>query len=182
MNLDEPIHMWIGHCSPEELEAATDVCCDLPRCGEVTLVLCLPRELHAADATRALARLGSIADILVVVASDEDRLLGGEPGPSDVCVVAGGTSRARVLIEPDPERAVVGSMQWLRPGDTFCVLWPREQGPSSLRTVIGLGSCWRGAWDEPENGEFHAFPRGPDGSDAHDHQATDDGAESQGDR
>ena len=46
MILDEPLNVWIGVCAPHELEA------------EVTLVLCLPREVQAAKATRALTRAG----------------------------------------------------------------------------------------------------------------------------
>ena len=135
-------------------------------------MLCLPREVRAANATRALARAGSLADTLVLIATDEDRLRW----------VARGTGRVRVLIEPDPKRAVVGSMQWLRRDDTFCVVWSREQDRSALKALIGLGAAWRGAWDEPEDGEFHAFPRGPEGFYTHDHQATDDGTKQGEDR
>ena len=182
MILDEPLNVWIGVCAPHELEATLSACCELPGGGEVTLVLCLPREVQAANATRALARAGSLADTLVLVATDEDRLRWGALGENDLCAVARGTGRVRVLVEPDPKRAVVGSMQWLRRDDTFCVVWSREQGRSALEALIGLGVAWRGAWDEPEDGEFHAFPRGPDGFYTHDHQATDDGTKQGEDR
>lgn len=182
MILDEPMNVWISACCPEELGAALDACSELPRCGEVTLVLCLPLEIQAANATRALARAGNLADTLVLIATDEDRLRWGALGENDVCAVARGTGRVRVLIEPDPKRAVVGSMQWLRRDDTFCVVWSREQSRSALEALIDLGAAWRGAWDEPKDGEFHAFPRGPDGFYAHDHQATDDGSKQGKDR
>ena len=182
MILDEPINVWIGACCPEELGAALDACRELPRRGEFTLVLRIPREIHAAAATRALAWAGSLADTLVLIATDEDRLRWGALGENDLCAVARGTGSVRVLIEPDPKRAVVGSMQRLRRDDTFCVVCSREQGRSALEAFIGLGAAWRGAWDEPEDGEFHAFPRGPDGFHTHDHQATDDGTRQGEDR
>ena len=65
-------------------------------------------------------------------------------------------------------------MQWLRLADTFCVVWSREQCRLALEGLIALGSSWRGAWDEPENGEFHACPRGPDRFYTHDDQATEE--------
>jgi hypothetical protein len=176
------MNVWISACCPEELGAALDACSELPRCGEVTLVLCLPLEIQAANATRALARAGNLADTLVLIATDEDRLRWGALGENDVCAVARGTGRVRVLIEPDPKRAVVGSMQWLRRDDTFCVVWSREQSRSALEALIDLGAAWRGAWDEPKDGEFHAFPRGPDGFYTYDHQATDDGSKQGKDR
>ena len=182
MTLDEPMSVWVSACCPEELGAALDACSELPRRGEITLVLCLPRETQAADVTRALARAGSLADTLVLIATDEDRLRWGALGENDICAVARGTGRVRVLIEPDPKRAVVGSVQWLRRDDTFCVVWSREQDRSALEALIGLGAAWRGAWDEPEDGEFHAFPRGPDVFYTHDHQTTDDGTKQGEDR
>jgi len=167
--------IWMSACCPEEMGVALDACSELPRRGEVTLVLCLPREIQAADATRALARAGSLADTLVLVATDEDRLRWGALGENDMCAVARGTGRVRVLSEPDPKRAVVGSMQWLRRDDTFCVVLSREQSRCPIEALIGLGAAWRGAWDEPEDGECHAFPSGPDGFYTRDHQATDHG-------
>ena len=74
MTIDEPMSVWMSACCPEELGAALDACSELPRRGEVTPVLCLPREIQAADATRALAGAGSLADTLVLIATDEDRL------------------------------------------------------------------------------------------------------------
>ena len=91
-----------------------------------------PREVQAANATRALGRAGSLADTLVPIATDEDRLRWG----------------AR----------------------------------SALEALIGLGAAWRGAWADPEDGEFHAFARGADGFYTHDHQAPDDGTEQGEDR
>ena len=171
--LDEPLNVWVSSCGPEDLGEALSACRRLRRHGDVTLVLCLSREMPAPEATRALARAGTIADTLVLIASDEDRLRWGALGTNDLCAVARGTGRVRVLIEPDPKRAVVGSMQWLRPDDTFCVVWSSEPSRLALEGLIALGSSWRGAWDEPENGEFHACPRGPDGFYTHDDQATE---------
>ena len=51
MILDEPLNVWIGVCAPHELEATLSACCELPGAGEVTLVLRLPREVQAANAT-----------------------------------------------------------------------------------------------------------------------------------
>ena len=82
MILDEPMNVWISACCPEELGAALDACSELPRCGEVTIVLCLPLEIQAANATRALARAGNLADTLVLIATDEDRLRWGALGMS----------------------------------------------------------------------------------------------------
>ena len=173
--LDEPLNVWVSSCEPEDLGAALSACSRLPRHGDVILVLCLPREMQAADATRALERAGAIADTLVLIASDEDRLRWGALGTNDLCAVASGNGRVRVVIEPDPKRAVVGSMQWLRPDDTFCVVWSSEPSRLVLEGLIALGSSWRGSWDEPENGEFHACPRGPDGFYTHDCQAIQQG-------
>jgi len=172
--LDEPLYVWVSSCEPEHLGAALSAYSRLPRHGQVTLVLGLPRDMPAADVPRALARAGAIADTLVLIASDEDRLRWGALGDNDLCAVARGTSSVRVLIEPDPKRAVVGSMQWLRPDDTFCVVWSSEPSRLALEGLIALGSSWRGSWEEPGNGEFHACPRGPDGFYAYDDQATEE--------
>jgi hypothetical protein len=171
--LDEPLNVWVSSCEPEHLGAALSACSKLPRHGGVTLVLSLTRDMLAAEATRTLARAGAIADTLVLIASDEDRLRWGALGTNDLRAAARGTGSVRVLIEPDPKRAVVGSMQWLRPAGTFCVVWPREQYPLDLEALIALGSSWRGAW-EPEKGEFHARPRGPDGFYTWDYQAAEE--------
>ena len=179
--LDESLNVWIGLCgSMAEIEAAMGALSALPGISEVTLVLSLPRDLRAPEATCALARAGTIATTLVVVASDDDRLRWGALWPNDLCAVVRGSGGDRVLLEPAPERAVVASMQWLRAGDTFCVLWPRKHGLLSLHAAIGLGASWRGAWDDPENGEFHSFPRGPDGSYADVQHAIDENSSPQG--
>jgi len=172
--LDEPLNVLVSSCEPEDMGEALSACSRLPRHGDVTLVLCLPRDMQAADATHTVARAGAIADTLMLIASDEDRLRWGALGTNDLCAVARGTGSVRVLIEPDPKRALVGSMQCLRPDDTFCVVWSSEPIRLALEGLIALGSSWRGAWDEPGNGEFHACPRGPDGFYAHDYQATEE--------
>ena len=78
--LDEPLNVWVSSCEPEDLGEALSACSRLPRHGDVTLVLCLPREMQAAEATPALAREGAIADTLVLIASDEDRRRWGALG------------------------------------------------------------------------------------------------------
>lgn len=63
-----------------------------------------------------------------------------------------------VLIEPEPERAVIGAMQSLREGDTFALLWSNEPGLSDPSSLVVQGARWRSSWDAPENGEFHWLP------------------------
>lgn len=161
--LDEPIGVWAGPCGPTDVDVALSACCSLPHHGRLTLVLWLPQTTPATDAARALAKAGAFADTLVLIASEGDRLRWGALGVADLCAIARGSGGVRVLVEPDSRRAVAGSMQRLRSGDTFCVVWSTERGRPALDGLLALGAAWRNAWDEPEDGEFHGSPRGPDG-------------------
>ncbi len=58
------------------------------------------------------------------------------------------------LTEPDLYRAVVGAMQWLRPGSSFVLVWPGWQDPSKAHWLLEQGRRWRAAWDAPEDGQF----------------------------
>lgn len=158
--LDEAIGVWVGSCGPDDVDAALTACSRLG--GASTLVLWLPRALAPEHVCRALGRAATVAETLVLIANDRDRYRWGALGDSDVRAVArrGGRENGRVLIEPDPRRAVVGAMQWLGPGDSLYILWPDEPDCLALDGLIALGAAWRGAWDEPENGEFHNAPRG----------------------
>lgn len=162
MVLDEAIGVWVGSSRPDDVDAALTACSRLVRGGASTLVLWLPRALSPEQVCRALGRAATVAETLVLIADDRDRYRWGALGKSDVRAVArrGGREGGRVLIEPDPRRAVVGAMQWLGPGDSLYILWPDEPDRLALDGLIALGAAWRGAWDEPENGEFHDAPRG----------------------
>lgn len=161
VHIDESIEVWIGAWDATDLEPTLEACASLPRRGDLTLVLGLPPGLSRDRAERALAHAARITGTLTLVASDADRLAWGALTEADLRAAACANRAARVLVEPDPKRAVVGSMQWLRPGDAFCVLWPAERGAAALEGLIALGAAWRGAWDAPDDGEFHDASRGP---------------------
>jgi hypothetical protein len=163
MVLDEPLGAWAACCGPNDVDAALRDCSRIARQGRLVLALWLPKQMAPEDAARALSQAGSVADTLVLVVSEEDRRRWGALGENDLRAVARGDGGVRVVIEPDPTLAVVGSMQWLRPGDTFCVVGPIEQGRLVLEALVALGAAWRAAWDEPESGQFHDRPRGPGG-------------------
>lgn len=169
--LDEPIGVWFSRVESSEVVTALDACRGIPREGTFTIVLWPPVTMPWPNVRGVLERAGSVADTLVLVASDEDRLRWGALGTNDLCATARKAGAARVLVEPDPKRAVVGAMQWLRARDAFCAIGPREQ---ALERFIALGAAWRGSWDEPENGEFHDCPRGPEDLFPHPRHATED--------
>lgn len=62
------------------------------------------------------------------------------------------------LTESDPARAVIGTMQWLRGGDTFALLWPAELGFEVAESLVTQGASWRASLEAPEEGEFHPLP------------------------
>lgn len=158
--LDELIGVWMGCCGPNGVDATLNACAGLSPHGRFTLVLWLPRALSPEDAMRSINLAGAMADTLVLVASDEDRLRWGALGENDLRALARAGGGKGVLVEPDPKRAVVGAMQWLRPDDTYCVVGPPDHDRVAVESLIALGATWRGAWDQPENGEFHDCPRG----------------------
>ena len=158
--LDERIGVWVGCCGRDGVDAPLNACAGLSPRGRFTLVLWLSRALPAENAIRSIERAAAMADALVLVASDEDRLRWGALGENDLRALARGGGGKSVLLEPDPKRAVVGAMQWLRPDDVFCVVGPRDDDLVAVERLIALGATWRGAWDQPENGEFHDCPRG----------------------
>lgn len=164
LDLDEVLNAWACTCGPNELEAALRTFSHVSRTGRVTLILHLPQAIGADAAIRTVAWAGGVADRLVVVASEEDRARWGALAVGDLRALAQETREVQVLVEPDPERAVIGSMQWLRPHDTFFVVWPGDAAGSALTRLLAFGASWREAWDEPENGEFTAGPRGPERS------------------
>jgi hypothetical protein len=153
--LDESLHVWIGACGLSELAPFLELGGPLPRNGRRIVVLSLPEETSTKPVLGRLRQVGGSADRWVVVAP----LSPVSPTHGLANVPADNDGAPRVLFEPDLRRAIIGSMLWLRAGDQFWILGPRELEDSTLHAAIWLGSRWRGAWEEPEYGEFHPDPR-----------------------
>lgn len=143
VTLNEPASVWVGSCSGPEAVLTLAACERLPRVGRLLVVLCPPPELSAAAREALVCRLGRSADRLVVA---------GELSPFP-------TALPHVLWEADPLRAIAGTLLMLGPEDVLCILGTPTGGHTTLQTALALGSHWRGAWDEPEQGEFHRNPR-----------------------
>lgn len=155
LELGEPLNAWVQLCVPTEEGPGPSGLRAAPRSGETTVVVRLAQTIGAGAALDAIASAAGLADRLVLIASDEDRLSWGALQVGDLRAAA--AAPVRLLIEPDPEHAVVGAMQWLARGDTFLVAWPRDER-STLDRFIALGVSWRAAWESPENGEFTPGP------------------------
>jgi len=158
--IDEPVDVWVSTWSAEDLAATLEACAALPREGNLALVVWLPPQLSRDRAERALAYAGRIAATLTLVAGDAERLAWGALAEGDIRAAASTERPVPVLVEPDPRRAVVGSMQLLRRGDALCVLWSAARGSLELDHLVALGAAWRAAWDAPDVGEFFDNPRG----------------------
>lgn len=162
--IDEALDIWTGLCgSMAEVEALLQAAVDAAGSRPLTLVLAVPPELQSEEAASALARARDAADTLVFVVADDDRARWGDRA-SDLVALARVNCRACVFLESDPGRAVVASMQRLREGHAFCVLWPSAWGQAALRAAVAAGIRWRGAWDDADGAECFAVPRGPDGA------------------
>lgn len=152
--MNERVNVWIGSCGGEEAAAALAAYEQLPRTGRRFTVLCPEGDLSASGLARMVSRWGRLADVLVVAGEAAATVADtAADAPDPDC------RSPRVLFEADLERAVAGTLQWLRADDTLCLLGPGPEAGRLLRAAIALGGRWRGAWDEAENGEFHSFPR-----------------------
>lgn len=138
----------------------------VPRKGAgLTIILVLPTAITTAEALRTLNRWDSVAYTFVLTWTHG----GGMPRHAVAPAATRGAGQAgtasRVLIEPDAERALIGSLQAVHTGDMLRIVAVdvSARDVSALRWAVVCGIGWRAAWDEPENGEFHASARGPDG-------------------
>ncbi len=128
------------------------------RKGRLFLVARLPGEI-GRDGWMALLDTATPLAGRVILVPPQAPTLTLEPLPE---IVACQTWPCPLAVEPDPQRAVVGTMQSVSMGDTLAVLWP-ETGVAELLSHVVQAARWRSSWEAPEEGEFHWLPPEPNG-------------------
>lgn len=118
-------------------------------------LLRLPDSCEGPDMMRALRAIGPHAHRLVLVATSAQRWRWGALAASDVGAISKCT---RVLVEENPVRAVIATLQWLRSHDTFLTVWPGGLDDSRLRRALLLGRAWRAAWESCEDDDLTSPP------------------------
>ncbi len=128
------------------------------RKGRLFLVARLPDEI-GRDGWMAMLDTATPLALRVILVPPQAPALTLEPLTE---IVAHHTWPCPLVVEPDPQRAVIGIMQSVTMGDTLAVLWP-ETGVAELLSLVLQAARWRATWEAPEQGEFHWLPPEPNG-------------------
>jgi len=154
----EVLHIWTCAYRPDRL---LDAQSQIPRGGpgDATLLLRLAPALTARMVSPLLRGIGGHYARIVLIPHD-GRLLPDDAPP--LADLQAAVRPARLLVEPHPGLAVAGSLQLLRPGDSFVVCWPADEPRTELDRAVARGLRWRGAWNRPDP-DFASVPCGAQG-------------------
>jgi hypothetical protein len=160
VDIGEPIDAYVALArTPLDVLASLKALRGLAKTGW-TLVLHLPTAVTETELLGLLDRATSIAERVVLTGLPETAARPGALSSHELRRACLGNWRSLIQIEPDPERAVIGTLHGLSAGNSFAVVWPADARLGTALDLVRQGAAWRSAWEVPDDGTFQRLAIG----------------------